>query len=292
MQTDYAAHKIRRDFVCPTCGSAFGQKSHLTQHVKSVHLGEKPFQCEECGQRFALKGDMNRHIRSVHLKERPFKCQHPGCTRAFSTARHLRRHVLIHTGEKPYGCPLTECDYKSTRLCNLYGHIRRKHREMAEEVVARAKEQYSRRAPSKVKVELAEKVQDNPVQYSSGVRLHLPPLQSEPAHPTEPVAIAKIKLPPSGTYNECLYCDSSGSSCRLCALCADPLPPPVTEASLGIVPVSLFGQDLIDNSALPVLPSDSALGDVQDSVERVRLGYDMGGSTNFAAFDDSYNLQL
>ncbi|KAG9390231.1 Zinc-finger double domain [Carpediemonas membranifera] len=215
-----------RRFVCEYCNSAFRQKSHLTQHIKSVHLKEKPFHCEQCQQSFALKGDLNRHIRSVHLKERPFRCDYDGCDRSFSTARHLRRHQLIHTGEKPFACPYDSCDYQSTRLCNLYGHIRRKHRDDADVLIHRAKTKYSKRkshAPEEpyqpVKV---EQVPDNPVEVVQGMWVHNPPVQQ--CQCQDRSECTRVRLPSSEAYGSCLLGESSGATCHLCSLAAEPLP--------------------------------------------------------------------
>ena len=49
------------------------------------------------------------------------------CGRSFGRAESLRRHLLIHSGEKPYKC--TNCDYSSAQSQTLRRHMARRHRE-------------------------------------------------------------------------------------------------------------------------------------------------------------------
>ena len=47
------------------------------------------------------------------------------CPKFFRKPSELRRHEMIHTGEKPFQC--TMCDYASNRKANLQSHIQRTH---------------------------------------------------------------------------------------------------------------------------------------------------------------------
>jgi len=144
-------------YICPWCDRMFSSEGERISHLLSEHgvevredgvkdpdsliqvtvqegaqpataipssgsVESKSYTCTSCLKSFQKPSQLKRHVR-VHTGERPFACKL--CSKSFNQKNALQIHMKKHAGVRPYVCEY--CEYPFTQKGNLKMHILRCH---------------------------------------------------------------------------------------------------------------------------------------------------------------------
>ncbi|GAQ84624.1 hypothetical protein KFL_001980060 [Klebsormidium nitens] len=84
---------------------------------------ERQHICEVCAIAFSKPAHLRQHL-VIHTGQRPFPCPHAGCARTFKRQDHLRRHLLSHS-QPVLPCPIPGCPVTCSLPDNLRAHVKR-----------------------------------------------------------------------------------------------------------------------------------------------------------------------
>lgn len=96
----------------------FGKTFKKTLMKKQKTKTTKRFFCKLCEKSLTTAKSLRRHI-TIHTGERPFFCIQ--CSKSFSHSSYLRSHMRTHSGARPFPCNL--CGKTFTRRSHLNRHI-------------------------------------------------------------------------------------------------------------------------------------------------------------------------
>ena len=123
------------DRTCPHCGEFFRYPFDMKQHMR-VHTGERPFGCDVCNKSFSRKDKLKAHQNNMHTDlaaDQDRTCLI--CGMVFDSPSRMKRHMIQHTGEKPYQCSI--CVEYFSQAAALEEHHQEMHMKGKERIPAK-----------------------------------------------------------------------------------------------------------------------------------------------------------
>lgn len=144
--THRPVHSSEKSFICQHCPYRANTKNNLKIHDR-IHTGVRPYKCRFCMAKFSTNSNMQKHMRNIHEKEKTnkvtavsdhqlhslltpglcvlvsFQCNE--CDRSFFSRESARKHMVTHTGLKPYKC--TRCTMSYSWYNGLKKHVKAQH---------------------------------------------------------------------------------------------------------------------------------------------------------------------
>ncbi|KAH3820756.1 uncharacterized protein LOC127880496 [Dreissena polymorpha] len=115
-------------FSCDQCDYKSNYKANLKKHIRHIHeqRGERNIKCQECDKMFFTEDNMRRHLK-LHSEDRPYKCEHDSCDKSFKTMNGLKLHEISHQTDKPFPCEFEGCEKNFKTKRSLVLHMNETH---------------------------------------------------------------------------------------------------------------------------------------------------------------------
>ena len=105
----------------------FNEANHQIQKEETAFIAKgverkRTHECDVCEKRFRDSYNLKKHMH-IHTNEKPYECD--VCEKRFNESGNLKRHMRIHTNENPYECDV--CEKRFRESGNLQKHVRTQH---------------------------------------------------------------------------------------------------------------------------------------------------------------------
>ena len=142
MKRHILKHTGEKPYHCQFCQYSFSRKDKLREHNFSKHNFSKHkvewfhwnrdtyfWQTSILIPEQLFGNDFNENLwfQTSPIKMGPYQYGCPLCQNIQKSSWLMKRHILRHTKEKPFGCQL--CQYASSRKDQLGSHITYKHKQ-------------------------------------------------------------------------------------------------------------------------------------------------------------------
>lgn len=103
--------KSQDEHKCMFCGKCYQYASLLKLHTRT-HMLNKGHNCPLCGKSFARADHCKQHLNNVHkgevvdgvVRKPTFEATCEICSKVFHHSGNLRKHMVLHSGERPFSC--------------------------------------------------------------------------------------------------------------------------------------------------------------------------------------------
>lgn len=113
------ANESKVFWKCSTCQINYDSKAGLKEHMATHKSDDDISTCPVCLKKFSCPNSLKRHM-LVHTGTKPYVCEI--CDRRFSQSSILKRHKFTHNASKPFQCSFCKKSY--TQKMNLKIHLR------------------------------------------------------------------------------------------------------------------------------------------------------------------------
>lgn len=122
---DIYMNEERDKTTCKSCNQSFSKYSDVLKHECSTESKLKRksnkktlHSCEVCGKTFKLFAHLKRHS-VLHTGEKQYICD--VCKRPFADKSSMRKHCQTHSGEKNFKCDI--CEKCFTQRSHMKTHL-------------------------------------------------------------------------------------------------------------------------------------------------------------------------